>query len=101
MSRFLISSRCECQASLSATLDEHRHVLSGWATRRSSKELAPAHSINAHLDRFDVGWLCPFCGRNTLRTFYAGALRTAPPQSPKSTGGHGGGGTGHGSTQAA
>jgi hypothetical protein len=21
-----------------------------------------------------VAWLCPFCGRNTLRAFYAGAL---------------------------
>ena len=80
MSRYFISSRCECQATLSATLDEQRHVLSGWANRRGVKEIAPAHSINAHLERFDVGWLCPYCGRNTLRTFYAGALRQAPPQ---------------------
>jgi hypothetical protein len=78
MSRFIISSRCECQAGLSATLDEHRHVVVGWAKRRGASELAPAHSINAHLERFDVGWLCPFCGRNTLRTFYAGALRATP-----------------------
>jgi hypothetical protein len=85
MSRFLISSRCECQASLSAILDENRHVVSGWATRgraasgdAAAKERAPAHSINAHLERFDVGWMCPFCGRNTLRTFYAGALKRAP-----------------------
>jgi hypothetical protein len=85
MSRFLISSRCECQASLSATLDESRHVVAGWATRgrsatpdSSGRELSPAHSINAHLDRFDVAWLCPFCGRNTLRTFYAGALKQRP-----------------------
>ena len=81
MSRFLISTPCECQASLSATLDEHRHVTAGWAARgrtataEAGKELAPAHSINAHLDRFDVAWLCPYCGRNTLRTFYAGAMR--------------------------
>lgn len=86
MSRFLISSRCECQASLSATLDESRHVVAAWAARRrgatqdtAGKELAPAHSINAHLDRFDVAWLCPFCGRNTLRTFYAGALKRVSP----------------------
>ena len=95
MSRFLISSRCECQASLSATLDEHRHVLSGWAGKQGVKELAPAHSINAHLDRFDVGWLCPFCGRNTLRTFYAGALRSAPNRPSNNEPG------GDGSTQAA
>lgn len=90
MTRFQISSRCECQASLSATLDEKRHVLAGWAARSAhggGKEVAPAHSINAHLDRFDVAWLCPYCGRNTLRTFYAGALRKAP--------------AGGGSTQAA
>ncbi|WP_437282845.1 hypothetical protein WME90_20395 [Sorangium sp. So ce375] len=87
MSRFLISTPCECQASLSATLDEHRHVTAGWATRsprgrsaagEADKELAPAHSINAHLDRFDVAWLCPYCGRNTLRTFEAGAMRRLP-----------------------
>jgi len=82
MSRFLISSRCECQATLTATLDEHRHVIVGWAKLRGASERAPAHSINAHLERFDVGWLCPFCGRNTLRTFYAGALRRAPAAPP-------------------
>ncbi|XXX82297.1 hypothetical protein WMF30_26415 [Sorangium sp. So ce134] len=90
MSRFLISTPCECQASLSATLDEHRHVTAGWATRaprgrsagEADKELAPAHSINAHLDRFDVAWLCPYCGRNTLRTFYAGAMRRLPDAPP-------------------
>ncbi|MGK4004587.1 hypothetical protein WMF31_18280 [Sorangium sp. So ce1036] len=88
MSRFLISTRCECQATLSATLDEHRHVTAGWAVRGrpanggADKELAPAHSINAHLDRFDVAWLCPYCGRNTLRTFYAGAMRRLPAGAP-------------------
>lgn len=76
MSRYVAESRCECQARLSATLDDKRHVLEGAALRLGDKETAPAHSINAHLDRFDIGWLCPFCGRNTLRTFYAGALRT-------------------------
>ncbi|KYF71797.1 hypothetical protein [Sorangium cellulosum] len=86
MSRFLISTPCECQASLSATLDERRHVIAGWAAAprgrsasgEADRELAPAHSINAHLDRFDVAWLCPYCGRNTLRTFYAGAMRRLP-----------------------
>jgi hypothetical protein len=81
MGRFLISSRCECQALLSATLDDQRHALEGWASRRGAKERAPAHSINAHLDRFDVAWLCPHCGRNTLRTFYAGALTSGVSES--------------------
>jgi hypothetical protein len=75
MSRFVVSTRCECQATLSAELDEHRYVLGGWAARSGVKEKAPAHSINPSLERFDIGWACTFCGRNTLRTFYAGALR--------------------------
>jgi hypothetical protein len=75
MSRYAADSRCECQAHLSAILDEHRQVLSGAASRLNVREGAPAHSIDAHLERFDIAWLCPFCGRNTLRTFYAGALR--------------------------
>lgn len=71
-----IQSRCECQALLSASLNQQRHVLSGWATdpRRRRQESCPAHSIGADQDRFEVAWLCPFCGRNTLRVFYAGAL---------------------------
>ena len=71
-----IQSRCECQATLSASLNQQRHVLSGWATepRRRRQESCPAHSIDADKDVFQVGWLCPFCGRNTLRVFYAGAL---------------------------
>jgi hypothetical protein len=71
-----IQSRCECQATLSASLNQQRYVLSGWATepRRRRQESCPAHSINADKDIFEVGWLCPFCGRNTLRVFYAAAL---------------------------
>jgi hypothetical protein len=79
MNRFQATSRCECEATLTAILDEKRHVLEGSASHLGSKQTAPAHSINAENDRFDVGWLCPFCGRNTMRTFYAGALRSAPP----------------------
>jgi hypothetical protein len=75
MNRFQATSRCECQAVLSATLDEKRHVIEGAATHLGARETAPAHSIGADRDHFDIGWLCPFCGRNTLRTFYAGALR--------------------------
>jgi hypothetical protein len=68
-----VQSKCECQATLIATLDEQRHVLSGVARQAGAEENAPAHSIGANLDRFDIAWLCPFCGRNTLRTFDAGA----------------------------
>jgi hypothetical protein len=75
MSRTTVSTRCECQATLTAELDEHRHALAGWATRGGVREGAPAHSIHPELERFDIAWLCNFCGRNTLRTFYAGALR--------------------------
>jgi hypothetical protein len=75
MSQFSVRSRCECQATLEATLDEQRHVLTGTASRGGNRELAPAHSIGASSELFDIGWLCPFCGRNTLRTFDASALR--------------------------
>jgi hypothetical protein len=78
MRRFAAESRCECQAHLSAILDEHRHVLAGWARRLGVKEKAPAHSIHAEADRFDLAWLCPYCGRNTLRSFHTGALRALP-----------------------
>ncbi len=86
-----IQSRCECQAQLSASLNQQRFVLSGWATepRRRGQESCPAHSIDADEERFQVAWLCPYCGRNTLRTFYAGALTfksslvsERPPQRP-------------------
>jgi hypothetical protein len=78
MSHWSISSLCECQATLSATLDEKHHVMSGQASLRGAKERAPAHSIGADGERFDVAWLCPFCNRNTLRTFHVGALRLVP-----------------------
>lgn len=78
MNRFQATSRCECQAHLTAILDEKRHVVEGWATHQGSRENAPAHSIHAELEHFDLGWLCPFCGRNTMRTFFAGALRASP-----------------------
>jgi hypothetical protein len=51
-------------------------VIKGWAYMRGDEpEPAPANSIGASEDRFDVAWQCPICGRNTLRSFYAGALR--------------------------
>jgi hypothetical protein len=75
---FLIESRCECQASLLAELDDHRQVLSASARLRGDREIAPAHSIGADREAFDVAWACAFCGRNTLRSFDAGALRAAP-----------------------
>jgi hypothetical protein len=68
-----ILTACECQARLGAELDEHKQVLSGWAKdiRRRERRLAPAHSIHPERERFDVGWLCAFCNRNTLRSFDA------------------------------
>jgi hypothetical protein len=75
MENFRIQSRCECQVLLAATLDADRHVVEGHAVRAGVRENAPAHSIGAEGDRFDVGWLCPFCGRNTLRSFHVASLR--------------------------
>ena len=83
MSQYSVQSRCECQAILSATLDANRQILGGWAARGRGREVAPAHSIGAANERFDIGWACPYCGRNTLRTFYAGALRAVKgPETP-------------------
>jgi hypothetical protein len=70
-----VRSRCECQAHLAAELDELRVVLRGWAVDARKLELpAPANSIGAERERFDVGWACPFCTRNTLRSFTASGL---------------------------
>ncbi len=70
-----VHSRCECQAHLSAELDEQRVALRGWAVDARKLQLpAPANSIGAERERFDVGWACPFCTRNTLRSFTGSAL---------------------------
>jgi hypothetical protein len=68
-------SRCECQVHLSAELDEQRVALRGWAVDARKVQLpAPANTIGAERERFDVGWACPFCTRNTLRSFTGSAL---------------------------
>jgi hypothetical protein len=71
-----IRSVCECQARLCAELDEHHHVLKGWAKdlRRKESRVAPAHAIYPDRERFDVAWFCPFCVRNTLRSFDASGI---------------------------
>ena len=75
MPRFAANSRCECLAHLTAIVDENHHVIEGSARRHGVKEGAPAHAINPAQERFDIGWLCPFCGRNTLRSFHKDALQ--------------------------
>jgi hypothetical protein len=76
MNQATIQSKCECQATLHASLNPQRLVLGAWATdlRRHRQETCQAHSIDSDHDQFEVAWLCPFCGRNTLRVFYAPAL---------------------------
>lgn len=71
-----VHSVCECQASLGAELDEQQRVLRGWARdrRRRTRLSAPAHSIGSEHPRFDVAWFCPYCVRNTLRSFDGSAL---------------------------
>ena len=44
-----------------------------------ARERAPANSVACSGDRVDVVWQCPMCGRNSLRSFYAGALRKKSP----------------------
>lgn len=75
MRKAVIRTVCECQADLEATLDENHHVLEAWAISTGNvREAAPAHTISPERPKFDIGWLCPFCGRNTLRSFSADAL---------------------------
>ena len=71
----VLQSRCECQATLLARLDANCHVLSGWARTQMSadREVAPAHASEAP-QRLDITWLCPFCGRNTFRSFAVDGL---------------------------
>jgi hypothetical protein len=70
-----VRSVCECQARLEALLDEHRNVIRGEARRSSTEapETAPASALGKG-PTFQVGWSCPFCIRNTLRTFHVSAL---------------------------
>jgi hypothetical protein len=70
-----VESRCECEAKLVAELDEERRVLRGVAKDyRGRERVAPATAMHADNGRFDVGFMCPFCTRNVLRSFEADAL---------------------------
>jgi hypothetical protein len=70
-----VRSVCECQAKLEADLGDDLRVVAGRARRtaRSAPETAPANLIDAG-PVFQIGWFCPFCVRNTLRTFSVSAL---------------------------
>ncbi len=79
---------CECQARLGAELDENRVVLRGWARdARGKTETAPATAMRIDSPRFDIGWYCPFCIRNTLRSFDALGLvyENVPDAEPAAT----------------
>lgn len=96
MKTAVVQSACECQARLGAELDEQRRVVRGWARQRTRELASPANTLGLGKETFQVGWACPFCTRNTLRSFDAGALTyqekpiapTIPPMSrpaPRST----------------
>ncbi|MEB2311919.1 MAG: hypothetical protein OZ921_22015 [Sorangiineae bacterium] len=67
---------CECQARLRAELDENGYVIRGYSRERVRRRErpAPAHAIRAGEEWFQIGWNCPFCGRNVLRSFYRDAV---------------------------
>jgi hypothetical protein len=70
-----VSSVCECQSRLGAELDAERKVLRGWTRDQRGRELnSPCTRAGSEDGRFHLVWLCAFCGRNTLRSFDAGAL---------------------------
>jgi hypothetical protein len=67
-----VESRCECQAQLVAELNEAHSVVRGFMEDRArGRELqAPANATKKIAEKqVDVGWSCPNCTRNTLRTF--------------------------------
>ena len=75
MRQATVRSRCECQSTLVADLDERKQVVRAYVIdKHGEREGAPAHSIAPDHARFDIGWLCPVCGRNTLRSFATEAL---------------------------
>ena len=88
MKTALVQSVCECQARLSAELDEQCRSLRGSARLRNRELSAPANSVRGTGNTLNVGWACPFCTRNTLRSFDASALvfqeKAAPSMPPGS-----------------
>lgn len=89
MKTALCRTRCECQATLTAEVDENRVVLRGAARdpRRNRFLPAPANAVlSGGGTTFSIGWLCPWCTRNVLRTFDAAALsfREAESSAPAS-----------------
>jgi hypothetical protein len=72
-----VESRCECQVQLVAELNEAHSVVRGFMDDRArGREVqAPANATkNISAKQVDVGWSCPNCMRNTLRTFNVGTL---------------------------
>jgi len=69
MDATVLRSRCECQATLVAEISSDGRVISGRARHRGADEVAPATRTRSAGSLLDIGWQCPFCGRNTLRSF--------------------------------
>lgn len=88
MRQATVRSRCECQSTLVAVLDEKKQVVRAYVIdKHGEREAAPGHSIAAEASRFDIAWLCPVCGRNTLRSFATEglpyvSLPDPPPPAP-------------------
>jgi hypothetical protein len=78
-----VESVCECQAQLAAVLDEQRHVVRGFARYRGRELSAPANTLGTKHETFDVGFMCPFCTRNTLRSFHGSTLVYRDPMASK------------------
>lgn len=77
----VVRSVCECQGRLGAELNEQGNTLRGWVVdpRRGNELSAPCHAMSPGQEYFQLAWLCPLCGRNTLRSFYRGGLRYSEP----------------------
>lgn len=84
MKSAIVSSVCECQARLGAEIDEEHNVLRGWMRDlRGHTEAAPCTRAAGDGERLHLNWLCPYCGRNTLRSFAVEALVFRDPNEPE------------------
>ncbi len=83
MKTIQVRTRCECEATLIAVLDQRLNVIAG-ATEDSRRRQLPAPASRAFTSRHEVGlsFACPLCTRNVLRTFSLAKLAREEPTDP-------------------
>ncbi len=65
-----VRTRCECQSTLMAVLDERLNVIVGANVDSHDKHVqAPASRTFTSSHQVGISFACPICTRNVLRTF--------------------------------